>query len=475
MACAGLVHHKLVSDERLSFVKISRLSDLLFRHLIDELIIFCTFLDNQLGESRGMEHMPWLLQPWIVSRLLKVDLDFCQDRMDSILKMENGWSLLSFHSLDAEEDQAFKKINYASENCHALLLLLDSLSHRWHSFSFIFLACKYVKDLIISSLLVYIEFAKKSFETNYEVIRSDVWSVSSEEGKPVWINSISMLNSLHNLLKTLQSWNMNIWYMKLGFVDRSNHSVDATITFRDLDSNSFFQNTSRDYGFWSDSIQLCTQAFEEQTSIFVGALILFFQKCLEPYKKKGHTFSNVLQNRDSDFEGILDFDELIPKLTAIDNSPSGWVKFIETTTLGGSILSPEFCQGIAVLQAQLFLLRRYLHLEIFELIWTRLAEKLDSMLFEQFVNNRHFTWNGKDQFSQDIVGLWCVFLPFVTRPQNCFKNLRDVLIVFKWPTDVISSLRLLAEREVDCGQLFLLGGITRLSSVQVLDLVFKIN
>lgn len=384
-----LVHRKLSEDMN----ELLRNEDL-FSHTIDEILLF----DREL---RGSHHFSPLtfkaenplsvfMSPECIQKWINIEKACALDRLDAMLSSSKAWE--SQYGGDLETDNAMITDGESNESmvpecAESFITMLLTITDRYkcipaasYQFKFLELQLHLLDDFRIRLT---------------QVLKNE----SSDS--PLGEKHFAVLNAAFYVTDVLREWAESTFFVEL---KQKKDEEEGVVT---ANANDVIPQSLLNLGERRSS-----QSLMSQDSVFESMLCLYDRL----HKDGVEQIANIVF---SEFE--------IKGWSYVSES---WLTLPSKEEQLTLVVSRTACPMLLVLQERLGLISHKLCPQMFSSCWHKIADKVDSYLFQQVVLRNKFNVGGALQLQFDMTrNLFPLFSQYTQKPENRFRRMKESCIL----------------------------------------------
>ncbi|MEE6481318.1 hypothetical protein FKM82_012829 [Ascaphus truei] len=335
--------------------------DVLFCHLVDEVLLFQRELHSAHGYLGGLPNcMHILSEETSFQRWLTVERKLALQKMDSMLSAEAAWTSQYKDISDVDE----MKVPDCAETFITLLLVITD---------------RYKNLPTAARKLQFLELQKDLVDD----FRIRLTQVMKEESRaPLGSRYCAILNAVNYIATVLGDWADNVFFLQL--------QQAALEVCTDTSSSSKLQLgklASMEISVFDDMINLLERLKNDMLSRQVENVFREVREAAKMYKKER------------------------------------WLSLPSQSEQAVMSLSSTACPMLLALRDRLLQLEQQLCHTLFKIVWQMLAEKLDMFIYQDIILANHFNEGGAAQLQFDMTrNLFPLFSHYCKRPENYFKQ-----------------------------------------------------
>ncbi|KAM9311745.1 RAD50-interacting protein 1 [Gastrophryne carolinensis] len=342
--------------------------DVLFCHLVDEVLLFQRELNSAHGYSSSLPNcMHILSEDSFFQRWLTVERKLALEKMDSMLSSESAWASQYKDITDVDE----MKFPDCAETFMTLLLVITD---------------RYKNLPTAEKKLKFLELQKDLVDD----FRIRLTQVMKEESRTLLGSKYcAILNAVNYIAAVLGDWADNVFFLQL--------QQAALEVCTDTNSSSKLQLgqlASMEISVFDDMINLLERLKNDMLS-----------------RQEEHVFREV-------------------KEATRMYKKERWLSLPSQSEQAVMSLSSTACPMLLTLRDHLLQLEQQLCHTLFKTLWQMLAEKLDVFLYQEIILANHFNEGGAAQLQFDMTrNLFPLFSHYCKRPENYFKHVKEACII----------------------------------------------
>ncbi|XP_075932200.1 RAD50-interacting protein 1 isoform X2 [Anarhichas minor] len=366
--CRGLL--SLVQEKVASDASRLLYDDVLFCHLVEEVLQFEKELrSNQSYHAAlpGLLHL--LLEDAILQKWLTVEKKMAVEKMDAMLSAEGAWSSQYKDISDMDEMKA-------PDCAETFMTLLQVITERYRA-----LPCP-------SAQLKFLGLQRELVDD----FRIRLTQVMKEESRcPLGARYCAILNAVNYISTILGDWGDNVFFLQL---QQAAVSLGEEVVLGGL------------------GVMEVGRLASLEGSLFEGLLALLD-------RLKGDMMGRLLE---------WTMREITEK--AKPYGQDRWLSLPPQQDQSTMTLSSSACPMMLCVRDRLLNLHQVLSLSLFQLAWQGLAERLDTILYQDVILSNHFSEGGAAQLQFDMTrNLFPLFGHYCKRPENFFKHVKEACII----------------------------------------------
>ncbi|KAK9525264.1 hypothetical protein VZT92_015991 [Zoarces viviparus] len=366
--CRGLL--SLVQEKVASDASRLLYDDVLFCHLVEEVLQFEKELrSNQSYHAAlpGLLHL--LLEDTILQKWLTVEKKMAVEKMDAMLSAEGAWSSQYKDISDMDEMKA-------PDCAETFMTLLQVITERYRA-----LPCP-------SAQLKFLGLQRELVDD----FRIRLTQVMKEESRcPLGARYCAILNAVNYISTILGDWGDNVFFLQL---QQAAVSLGEEVVLGGL------------------GVMEVGRLASLEGSLFEGLLALLD-------RLKGDMMGRLLE---------WTMREITEK--AKPYGQDRWLSLPPQQDQSTMTLSSSACPMMLCVRDRLLNLHQVLSLSLFQLAWQGLAERLDTILYQDVILSNHFSEGGAAQLQFDMTrNLFPLFGHYCKRPENFFKHVKEACII----------------------------------------------
>ncbi|KAM6896465.1 RAD50-interacting protein 1-like isoform 1-T1 [Lycodopsis pacificus] len=366
--CRGLL--SLVQEKVASDASRLLYDDVLFCHLVEEVLQFEKELrSNQSYHAAlpGLLHL--LLEDAVLQKWLTVEKKMAVEKMDAMLSAEGAWSSQYKDISDMDEMKA-------PDCAETFMTLLQVITERYRA-----LPCP-------SAQLKFLGLQRELVDD----FRIRLTQVMKEESRcPLGARYCAILNAVNYISTILGDWGDNVFFLQLQQVAVS---LGEEVVLGGL------------------GVMEMGRLASLEGSLFEGLLALLD-------RLKGDMTGRLLE---------WTMREITEK--AKPYGQDRWLSLPPQQDQSTMTLSSSACPMMLCVRDRLLNLHQVLSLSLFQLAWQGLAERLDTILYQDVILSNHFSEGGAAQLQFDMTrNLFPLFGHYCKRPENFFKHVKEACII----------------------------------------------
>ncbi|XP_068573145.1 RAD50-interacting protein 1 [Cebidichthys violaceus] len=366
--CRGLL--SLVQEKVASDACRLLYDDMLFCHLVEEVLQFEKELrSNQSYHAAlpGLLHL--LLEDAILQKWLTVEKKMAVEKMDTMLSAEGAWSSQYKDISDMDEMKA-------PDCAETFMTLLQVITERYRA-----LPCP-------SAQLKFLGLQRELVDD----FRIRLTQVMKEESRcPLGARYCAILNAVNYISTILGDWGDNVFFLHL---QQAAVSLGEEVVLGGL------------------GLMEVGRLASLEGSLFEGLLALLD-------RLKGDMMGRLLE---------WTMREITEKAKLYGQDR--WLSIPPQQDQSTMTLSSSACPMMLCVRDRLLNLHQVLSLSLFQLAWQGLAERLDTILYQDVILSNHFSEGGAAQLQFDMTrNLFPLFGHYCKRPENFFKHVKEACII----------------------------------------------
>ncbi|XP_056280818.1 RAD50-interacting protein 1 [Pseudoliparis swirei] len=366
--CRGLL--SVVKEKVASDASRLLYDDVLFCHLVEEVLQFEKELRSKQSYPAalpGLLHL--LLEDATLQKWLTMEKKMAVEKMDAMLSAEGAWSSQYKDISDMDELKA-------PDCAETFMTLLQVITERYRA-----LPCP-------SAQLKFLALQRELVDD----FRIRLTQVMKEESRcPLGDRYCAILNSVNYISTILADWGENVFFLQLqqAAVSLGDEAVLGGLGVTEVGRLASLED-----------------------SLFVGLLALLD-------RLKGDMMGRLLEWT------MRDVTETV--------KPYGqdrWLSLPPQQDQSTMTLSSSACPMMLCVRDRLLTLQQVLTFDLFQLAWQGLAERLNSLLYQDVILSNHFSEGGAAQLQFDMTrNLFPLFGHYCQRPENFLKHVKEACII----------------------------------------------
>ena len=279
-----------------------------------------------------------------------------------------------------------------TRSAQLLVTLVSSITSRFTLLPYLSARLRFVQDIQYQLLDIYLETLEEEAARLLPAVQAAISSPSSALRLYCMI-----VNSLFYVERVLADWSDDVTFIELRYF-QAHSELPASTTVRQLverigggGGGGGGGEVDVDGSVFDAMIVNYHDGRERMVKQIVDALVDGFYALTRAYRKQGH-------------QGIIGEDD--------EEGEEGGAQqpaVLSRAASAGLNVSAGFVPALLTLKLQLLSLHRHLSSPLFQLVWTRTASRLDTLLFSTCVQHRFFSSSGARQLAYDMNALLLVF------------------------------------------------------------------
>ncbi|XP_068442239.1 RAD50-interacting protein 1 [Clinocottus analis] len=366
--CRGLL--ALVKEKVASDASRLLYDDVLFCHLVEEVLQFEKELRSKQSYPAalpGLLHL--LLEDATLQKWLTMEKKMAVEKMDAMLSAEGAWSSQYKDISDMDELKA-------PDCAETFMTLLQVITERYRA---------------LPSPSAQLKFLGLQREL-VDDFRIRLTQVMKEESRcPLGARYCAILNAVNYISTILADWGDNVFFLQL---QQAAVSLGDEGVLGGLDLMKVGRLASL------------------EDSLFAGLLALLD-------RLKGDMMGRLLD---------WTMKEITEK--AKPYGQDRWLCLPPQQDQSTMTLSSSACPMMLCVRDRLLTLQQVLTFDLFQLAWQGLAERLNSLLYQDVILSNHFSEGGAAQLQLDMTrNLFPLFGHYCQRPENFLKHVKEACII----------------------------------------------
>ncbi|XP_034382198.1 RAD50-interacting protein 1 isoform X2 [Cyclopterus lumpus] len=366
--CRGLL--SLVKEKVASDASRLLYDDVLFCHLVEEVLQFEKELRSKQSYPAalpGLLHL--LLEDATLQKWLTMEKKMAVEKMDAMLSAEGAWSSQYKDISDMDELKA-------PDCAETFMTLLQVITERYRA-----LPCP-------SAQLKFLGLQRELVDD----FRIRLTQVMKEESRcPLGARYCAILNSVNYISTILADWGDNVFFLQL---------QQAAVSLGD-------EGVLGGLG-----VMEVGRLASLEDSLFASLLALLD-------RLKGDMMGRLLE---------WSMREITEKTKPY--SQDRWLSLPPQQDQSTMTLSSSACPMMLCVRDRLLTLQQVLTFDLFQLAWQGLAERLNSLLYQDVILSNHFSEGGAAQLQFDMTEImFPLFGHYCQRPENFLKHVKEACII----------------------------------------------